>query len=214
MATRGGASVGLSGQMIKAGSILYGVLETGIDSDESSPVLARIVEGDLKGARLVGGFTKAKEHVVIKFNRISIPGVEKSVPISMYAIDQNTARTALASHVDHHYLLRYGGLFATSFLSGFGAAITTSGATIINNNTAGGGATTTNSDAIQVITKELSPFGLVVSALGKVGTQMSSAIAPLQNTAPTVYVRSGAGVGLLLISDFSVPLRTSVVKEG
>ena len=42
--------------------------------------------------------------------------------IDAFAIDLATARTALASDVDHHALERWGSLLAASFLEGYGNA--------------------------------------------------------------------------------------------
>jgi intracellular multiplication protein IcmE len=193
-----------SGQVIKAGDIEFGVLETSVNSDQKGPVLASIVHGPLKGTRLIGSFVRNDDKVVLKFSTANIPGVSKSVGVNIYAIDQDTARTGMASEVDHHYWLRYGGLFASSFASGIGTALTTSGTQVegLANTAASSSAGTWS-----VTTQQLSPFGEVLVALGDVGNQFSTALSPLVNTPPTVYVDSGAGLGLLFMTDFDVPVK-------
>ena len=54
----------------------------------------------------------------------------KSLTVNTVAISEQTARTAMASSVDHHYLTKYGILFASSFMSGIGTAISQSGASV------------------------------------------------------------------------------------
>ena len=43
--------------------------------------------------------------------------------IQAVAIDPQTARTALAGQINNHYLLKYGTLFASSFLQGVGSSL-------------------------------------------------------------------------------------------
>jgi intracellular multiplication protein IcmE len=181
---------------IKAGSILFGVLDTGINSDEKSPIMATIVEGKLRGAKLLGSFQRVEEKVVLQFTTLSLPSLNSSIPINAVAIDANTARTALASSVDNHYLLRYGTLFASSFMSGVGQAVRDSGDSVTINY--GTGETMRFKGGMA--------FGkAAVSGLGEVGTRLADALKPTFNRAPTVTVKSGSGIGLLLMGDLTVP---------
>lgn len=179
---------------IKAGDIMFAVLETGINSDEQSPIMAKIVDGPLKGARLLGRFDRVKERVVLSFSLMSLPWLPKSVSMNAVAIDPDTAKTALAHHVDSHFLLRYGGLFAASFLSGLATAISESGSTI---------------EAVGLFPQKSMPIlssgQKALVALGEVGTQFSSVLREKVNTPPTVEVFQGSGIGVLFMSDLSVP---------
>ena len=51
----------------KAGDIHVAVLETGVNSDEPSPILAKIVSGPLKGTRLIGSINVTGEKVILAF---------------------------------------------------------------------------------------------------------------------------------------------------
>lgn len=107
--------------LFKAGDILVATIDTAVNSDQpNTPVMATIATGRFKNAKLLGSFTRVDDRVIIQFNTLSAKDLLQSVSINAYAIDQNTAQTALATNVDHHYLLRYGSLFAASFLQGFG----------------------------------------------------------------------------------------------
>ncbi len=182
------------GVIIKAGTVMYGVLDTSINSDEKSPILATVVQGELKGAKLVGSFDRVDKKVLVSFKTLNIPGVPNSVSVDAVAIDPDTARTALASDVDNHYLLRYGGLFASSFLTGLGQAISQSG----SQQSTGSGGTIVTYD-------ELDPGQKALVALGQVGTQYAAVLGSSFTKPPTIYVDSGSGVGILFMSDATIP---------
>ncbi|MFT3742033.1 MAG: TrbI/VirB10 family protein [Gammaproteobacteria bacterium] len=182
--------------VIKAGTILFGVLDTGINSDEQSPILATIVqEGPLKKGRLLGQFSRVDKKVLISFNTLSLPTLNRSISVNIVAIDPNTARTAVATNVDNHYMLRYGSLFASSFLQGLAEAVASSGSTTIFDLT--GGSSTQN--------PTFSPVDKTIVALGNVGTQYAATMSQNFQKPPTVKVDAGAGIGLLLMSDLNIP---------
>jgi type IV secretory pathway VirB10-like protein len=180
-------------QVIKAGTVLFAVLDTAVNSDEKGPILATVVSGKYSGGRVVGAFTHAdyQESVIMQFSTLSLPKRTKSTSIQAVAIDPDTARTALASDVDHHYFLRYGSLFASSFISGYGKAITNQGTTTTSPLT---GTTTTTTPPLDNKEKFL-------AALGEVGTAWAAQVKPIFNTPYTVYVDQGTGIGLLFLSD-------------
>ncbi len=194
-AAAGGADAAANGPVIKAGTIMFGVLMTSVDSDEVSPILARIVSGPLTGATLLGQFTRVNKALLISFKTINLTNYHKTVNINAVAIDPNTARTAVSGSVNNHYMLRYGTLFASSFLSGIGNALMTSGST----STGGGifGSTTTHTD--------LNPTQQVLIGLGSVGTQYGTVMSNNFNKPPTIKIQSGTGVGLLLMGDLTLP---------
>lgn len=183
-------------QVIKAGTVLYAVLDTAVNTDEKGPILATIVSGKLQGSRVIGAFTHAdyQESIIMQFSTLSMPKRTNSMAIQAVAIDPDTARTALATDVDHHYFLRYGSLFASSFISGYGKAITQQGTTTTSPLT---GTTTTTTPPLDNKEKFL-------AALGEVGTAWSQQIKPIFNTPYTVYVDQGTGIGLLFLSDAEV----------
>lgn len=177
----------------KAGVIDFGVLETAVNSDQPGPVMAKLVEGQFKGAKLLGTLSREKKRVVLRFNTMNLPSLGHSIKINAVAIDPNTARTALASHVNSHYLLRYGTLFASAFLTGYGQAVQQSGST-----------TVLNGLSTQVSNPALSPKEEFVAALGQVGQQWGDQLQGIFNTPPTVTVASGTGVGVLFLDDIFI----------
>lgn len=183
--------------VIHAGEVIFAVLDTSVNSDQPGPILATIVSGRFNGAKLIGSFTKPDnaDKMVISFNMMSVPGAVKTTPINAYAIDPNTARTALASKVDHHYLLRYGGLFASTFLEGFGNAFQSAGTTVTIGGT-GGVSTTTVSNGVGRSVLENAVIGLAT-----VGKNWGQVAMRQVDTPVTVDVYSGTGIGILFTQD-------------
>lgn len=178
--------------MYKAGDIIFGIMETSVNSDEPGPVMVKVVSGPLVGSKLIGSFRRVDDQVFLEFTLLNDPNAAHSVPVKAVAIDPETARTALASDVDYHRLLRYGTLFASAFLQGMGEAVlagiqpdfTVDGSTFTVNNVS-----TTTKDQVLV-------------GIGEVGTKLGDKLDPIFNTPPTVTVDSGTAVGLLFLQDF------------
>jgi len=117
------------------------------------------------------------------------------VAVNAVAIDPDTARTAVASDVNNHYMLRYGTLFASSFISGLASAVAESGSTTVQEPF--GTSVTTNPTT--------SATQKAIIALGNVGTQYASVLGQNFNRVPTVTVNSGAGIGILFMADLTLP---------
>ncbi len=185
--------------IIKAGDVLFAVLDTSVNSDEPGPILATIVSGKLNGTKLIGAFNLPtnSDKIVINFNTMSVPGAPKTTSINAYAIDPNTARTALATKANHHYLLRYGSLFASTFIEGFGNAFQSANTTVTIGGV-GGATNTTIENGVGRTTLENAVIGL--ATLGKAWGQVAQA---QFNTPTTVQVCSGTGIGVLFTQDLA-----------
>lgn len=177
---------------VRAGSIVPAVMLTAINSDEPGPVLAQIVTGPLKGARLIGQMVSSDQRVVVQFSSLSMPGASQTFSISSFAIDPDTSRTGLATDVNNHYFLRYGLGLAAAFISGYGEAVQNAGSTTTTN--ALGGTTT--------IMGDMTHKQIAESAFGKVGQKLGSELDKETNRAPTVTVASGTSIGVLFMADF------------
>jgi intracellular multiplication protein IcmE len=186
--------------VIKTGDILFAVMDTAVNSDEPGPILATIVSGKLKGSKLIGSFNLPSnaDKLVITFNTLSVPGLDKTISVSAYAIDPNTARTALSSRTNHHYMMRYGSMFAASFLQGFGNAFQSANTQVTIGGT-GGGNNITVSNGIGRSTLENAVIGL--ATVGKAWGQQAQQIF---NTPTTVQVYSGTGLGVLFTQDVKI----------
>lgn len=188
---------------VKAGDIQFAVLDTAVNSDyASSPVMATIVQGKLKGGKLIGKLSRGgnnnNDRVILTFDLLNMPNWSKSVPVKAVAIAPETARSALATSVNHHYLSRYSSLFASAFLAGYGQTFSQAGQIIV-----AGGGTDSKGNLPVITTGALSPKQRIFAGLGKVGEQTSSAAEQYFNTPPTVRVKSGVGLGILFLGSVS-----------
>jgi type IV secretory pathway VirB10-like protein len=181
--------------VLQPGDILFAVLQTAIDSDEPGPVRAKIVGERFKDAILLGGLRafppavgSRPERVLVKFDYLTTAD-RATYRIDAFAIDLATARTALATDVDHHYLDRWGSLLAASFLEGYGNAIK-------NNNriTAVGPL----GNVVSVPKGDLSHDEITREALGTVGQRLGSVVAENFQRPNTITVDPGTGLGILI----------------
>ena len=183
--------------LIKTGDVIFAVLDTSVNTDEPGPILATVVSGRFKGAKLIGSFNLPSnaDKMVINFNAMSVPGAPKTTSINAYAIDPNTARTALSSSTDHHYLLRYGSLFASTFLEGFGNAFQSAGTTITIGGTGGVQQTTVQSGVGRSVLEN------AVIGLATVGKSWGQVAQVQFNRPTTVELCAGVGLGILFTQD-------------
>ena len=107
---------------VRAGTMISAVLVTPINSDAPGPVMAQITSGPLDGARLLGTMKINEESVLIAFNQISKPGWPDTYPVSAIGMDLKSS-TALATDVNHHYLQKYMGILAGSYMQGYGQGL-------------------------------------------------------------------------------------------
>lgn len=187
---------GPTGPTIKAGTIMFATLDTGANSDEPSPIMATVLTGQLKGAKMIGNFERVNQKLVLKFNLMNAPAFDKSIPVNAVAIDQNTASTAVTGNVNNHYLLRYGTLFASSFLSGISQGII---ATSSQTNCFFGVICQTQPNS------NLSTGEYVALGLGNTGQQYANEMGNNFNTPPTVKIPGGTGIGVLFMQDLTLP---------
>jgi polyhydroxyalkanoate synthesis regulator phasin len=190
----GSANGGASGPpIIKAGTILFAILTTAVDSDyPDTPVMATIVSGQFKGATLLGklALAQGQNKVSLNFTIMNRDEWPSTKSVTAFAIDPDTARTVMASNVNNHYMLRYGTMFASSFVTGYANGISQSGST-----------TTSGIFGTSSTHPQLSPGEKIAVALGQVGTTFGTALASYVNTPATVKVNSGVGLGILFMAD-------------
>lgn len=182
-----------SGLSIRPGDLLYAVIDTGVNSDVPSAVMATIATGKYRNTRLLGGFQRHDERLVLMFTRAILPSGE-SVQLEAYAVDPTTTEASVASHVDTHFFSRWGGLVASAFLEGLGSAKRYSGSqsTIYG---AGNGDTTD-----QMVWNTYSVADQAWIAAGKVGEKAGKVFERNFERPPTVFLESGASVGILVLN--------------
>lgn len=188
--------------LIKSGQIYFAVLDTAVDSDyPDTPVMATIIEGKFKGAKLLGklNLAQGQDKVSLNFTQMDQEDWPSAKTISAYAIDPDTARTVMASEVDHHYLSRWGLMMASSFVQGYSTAITNAGTS------------TTGIFGTSTDHPELSPGSKIAVGIGQIGTNLNEIAMENMNRPTTVKIYAGVGLGILFaseVSDEDVPVKT------
>ncbi|MBU2852913.1 DotG/IcmE/VirB10 family protein [Acidithiobacillus ferriphilus] len=171
--------------LAQPGHISFGELLTAMNSNEPGPVEAEIVSGRFQGAKLLGQFKREKDRLVIQFNEMTWN--HQSYAISAYAIDAKTARTYVATSVNHHTLVRWGSLIAASLFGGVDNALAMS-----NSNTVMG-------NGYAAISQSLTGPEIPLYAAGNVGNVLTPIMAKRFNEPPTVREAQGAPIGLLFM---------------
>lgn len=175
-------------KLLAPGKIYYGEVDTEVNSDVPGPVLATIETGKLKGARLLGGFTKAGDYVVLKFTSMTLPDGDVA-PLTAYALDPHKLQAGMATDVDHHYLERYGSMLLGAFLYGFGQAEMYSGGT----------GTVTQFGAPVFIPHLNTVLSQSALGLGMAGQQLASVTQQNFNIPATVRLHQNDPVAILIV---------------
>lgn len=197
----GAAAAAKRNVIYKAGDIVFAVLETSINSDEKGPIMARIVQGPLRGSKIIGSYESAgvyAKKLKLVFNVMNVPQMDHSINFNAVAIDPDVGRTALASEVDNHYLLRYGSLFGASFLEGMSDAVIASIGTANSSGVVVNSTGAVDSEELQATERDL-----IISGLGNIGKNIA------QNTnlfdrPVTIKLDAGTSFGLLMLADLDV----------
>nr|WP_272880575.1 DotG/IcmE/VirB10 family protein [Candidatus Synchoanobacter obligatus] len=176
-------------KIVKAGTLMYATLDHAINSEDPAPILATVMNGPLQGATIMGEFKQEEEKLVLKFNKVNIETEEMSLPIELFAVDVNTARNV---SIDSHFILKYGALFASSFLEGLNEVAGALGTSV-----------STNGNTTVVKQGSLDKSKVVAAGLGKVGENLVEATQSLQDKKPTIRMKVGSTFGILVMQDFT-----------
>ena len=183
--------------IIKAGTIIFAVLDTEANSDyPDSPIMATVVDGKYKGAKLMGKLVTTKgvsgqmDRITLNFTLMNVEDWPKTKSVTAYGVDPDTARTVLASSVNYHYMQRFGD-YGYSSLQGYATSITNAGTS------------TTGIFGTSTTHNTLNPSSKIAVGLGQVGTTLGAVTQNYVNIPPTVKVDSGVGLGILFMADVS-----------
>ena len=196
-----GTTTGTDVSLVKAGKVCYALLDTGVNTDETKDVRATLANcktesgKSLTGSPLLGKVeltTQWAEAAVLRFTLMSPPWATSSMKIDALAIDESTYRAAVASDVDHHYVMKSIGLFASGFLEGINEGLLKGGQSqsVVSTDT-----------STTVVTEEYTNKQLMMLGLSKVGAKAGTAAASLYNRPNTVSIEKGTGIGIVFMSD-------------
>lgn len=173
---------------LPAGTILYGMVEVGANSDQAgTPVMAQVISGPYTGMKFIGEFVRQEEQLVVKFSRSVQKG--QTYPVNAFAIDPKTSRPGVRTDVDTHFWSKWGFRIASRFIEGLGNVISESGQTIYE--TQGGSVLTTN--------EQLKWKDKMLAAGGTVGKDISDHLDKDFDRPPTVTLDMGQEIGILLL---------------
>ncbi len=171
------------------GTMWYGTMSSGADSYVPGPVTATIQEGSFAGARVLGQFEVAPdgEHLILTFNNLSFQG--KSFGILAVAMDPNTRISGITGDIDHHIFTRFIIPGAASFLENVTQALMSQQQSVVS-----------NPAGIVVTSPKLSNTQLALMGAGGAAKSFARATRPTGvMRLPEVKIRSGQGIGLLII---------------
>jgi intracellular multiplication protein IcmE len=168
-----------------AGHISFAMLDIGVNSNDQGPIEASIEGGRFHGARLLGGFKREHQVVVLQFNIMTFGG--QSYPVKAYAISAKNAHVGMATSVNNHVLYRYGWLFGAAFLQGIDEALQSSNSQM----TVGNG--------FAVMTHQLNNGQILAQGVANIGNVITPIMANRFNMPPTVRVPASTGLGILFM---------------
>jgi hypothetical protein len=173
---------------LKPGDLLLAMTDLALNSDQPSPVVATVTYGPFKGAKFLGKFERGPHGANLTFNRL-VPLGQNPKTVEALAVDPQTGLTAVASSVDTHFLSRWGGLLASGFLEGFGAALSNRGSRVY-----------ANGDILIEDRPEKTVKDASLEALGQVGRYAGEQFRADFNRPPTIRVNAGQPLAILILS--------------
>ena len=177
------------------GTVLYAEMVSEANSDAPGPVLAKILQGNLAGATLIGSFKIAQNALVIDFKKMTVVDIRggqkvaRTVDVEAYAVDTDKLGTALATDVDRHLFQKVAITAASSFVQGLGNAVGQSGATVSRDTTG----TTIAYPTLDTKQQLIVAGGQTAGQVGNILTR------EFGNVPTTVKVRSGTPIGILFM---------------
>lgn len=179
-----------------AGKILYAEIIGQANSDNPGPVIAKVLQGEYRGATLVGSFKTTRDALVISFDKMTVETtadgeeVNETAAIKAVAVDTKDIGTGLATSVDRHMLSKLTIGFMSAFAQGFGDAIADKGTTTYDT---GNGTITTRNGDLDTTEQLYSAGGKALSRSGDVLQQ------EFGNRPTTIIVKGGTPIGVLFL---------------
>lgn len=192
--------------LLRPGDVLYAETLTSVNSDMRSSVLAEVVHGPHKGARLVGAFehNERADRLVVTFENITFSD-GRVYDIQAMAVDGRSAETAVASDIERRYVARYAPILASTFISGYAQAKSQPKQTVVG-----------TGDNQQVITEQSSSREAVQAGLAAASTAIASDIAASAPKGPLVKLAAGWPIGILIMDRVLIdePVRKDAQNMG
>lgn len=179
--------------LLRPGDILYAETISSVNSDMQAPVLAEVITGPLKGARLTGTFTsdRAAARMVVKFSNMTLED-GRVFTLDGYAVDGKSAEMAVASDVERRYIARYAPILASTFISGYAQSAAQVGSTISG-----------TGDNSVIVEGEASARQNVLAGVAAAAGAISEDIMEGAPKGPKIILRDGYPIGILIVAPVS-----------
>ena len=178
--------------LIPAGRGVHAHAVVGANSDAPGPVVLEADSGPIARSRLIGGFTREGEYLVIRGSRIVHAGRE--INAEWIVVSPSTMETAVASSVDQHYASRFLLPAAAAFVQGLGQAVALSNSAVVASPFGGVSAF-----------QRLNPTQQLGVAAGVAAGRVGQALDQAAPRGPTVRVDKDAALGVMFLSNVVLP---------
>lgn len=182
--------------LLPASEIAFAQLLTQANSDVPGPILAQILSGPLKGARVLGEFQVQKKYLTLTFNTLVLD--DQTIPINAVALDPETTLPGMATHVNHRFFKRVILPAAAAFVEGAAEAISESGRTTI----------TVDGDTVTSSTDDADEEQEIASGIEEAGEELGDILDDIaDDTEILIKVAKGTPLGLLFIESVLEPVQ-------
>jgi intracellular multiplication protein IcmE len=185
-----------STMLVKTGERVYISIDTAINTDEPSPVLATILSGNASGMTMFGVVHKNQNDTIsLEFTTLALPS-GKSVAISAFAVDPATGRTAVSGSVDHKIFERFVLPAFAAGLGAYGQIVSMQGQQI----------TTAPMAGTSTVVQNLSPQQITAVGLGAGASNIATTLSNnAQAAKPAVSTNRDLGLEVIFMKELIVP---------
>ena len=176
--------------LLPAGTIEYAQLITEANTDVPGPVLAQVMTGPFKGAKLIGDFSETYDYLTLNFNTIVLDGLDYSA--DAIAIDPDTTLPGVVTDINRRYFTRVLLPVAAEFIAGYSNAVSESGITTV---------TVSGDSVTETVTNSSGSEQEVASGVATAGSELASIIQEYRNNRPQLLrIRAGTPIGVFFTS--------------
>lgn len=183
---------------VPTGTMLYGQILAGINSDYPGMVRAKVLGGPLDQSQMIGSYAvpfledsyRPRDKIKINFDKLIYN--RNTIAITAVGLDTQSMTDYLSGDVDNHYFTRWGGLIAANVLKGIGKAVA-------NTNT-----TASNDGSGMIYNAPITATGdqLKVAA-GEVGNELSTIARQQFDRPPTVTKDQGEMIAIFFMAELN-----------
>lgn len=181
--------------LVGAGDRAYVSVDTAINTDEPSPVVAKILTGNARGYGMFGQSKHNPNNTIsIEFTRLTLPS-GASVPVLAFAVDPQTGRTSVQGSVNHKIFERFVLPAVSAGFSKYGEIISKQGTQTTAAPLAGTSTTT------QSMTRQQTRDAAIGAGIGEISSTFS---ADAKAAKPAVSTERNLGIEVIFMQEVMV----------